>query len=97
MSKLERLHDEITDLMSLNEDERRAEAIKSTWESVERAVNEIALCRRNVEVTYDIEPEEFDKRLNEMCEAAYKKFGNMTKEQIGRYMLMEIMKGALGV
>ena len=82
----------LEEFMKLSPEERKADALRSMWGSVEVAVTEIARARRTAELTYNIETAEFDARLNELCAIANERFCNMTEAQIAGDMLKEIAK-----
>ena len=76
--------------MSKSQDEREADAIASMWAVVEKCTSEIARARRSAELMHNISNEQFDARLNEMCEAAYKKFSSVDRAEMALDVLMEL-------
>lgn len=81
----------IEEFKKLPLEKRRADAINSMWEMVERSVTEIARARRTAEITFDIRTEDFDTRLNEMCAKANDRFCNMTEKEMAMDMLKELI------
>lgn len=75
----------------MSKEEKVALGIDAMWKSVERSVKEIARDRRNAKLQYSISNEEFDKKLNELCEEFNNKYCNMTKEEMTTDMTKDIL------
>lgn len=78
--------------MAMDPEEREASILRSMWRAVEAAVDTIARARRTAEIAHDISPEEFDKKLNEICEKAYRHFSDMNEAEMTVDMLLELMQ-----
>ena len=85
----------LKDFISLPTEEKKREAEASMWKMVEDSVEHIAIARRSKE-KYGISDEDFDKRLNEMCEAAYNRFNNMSDKDMMLHMINELLGDILG-
>lgn len=78
------------EFMRLTPEERAADAQRSMWNAVERAIKVIAQARRNAELAHGVSNQEFDQKLNELCEKANNRYCNMTKEQLALDMLISL-------
>ena len=86
---------DIRTFMQMSKEEQHKEALNSLWDTTEKCAIEIARARRTAKLLYDIENEEFDERLNEMCVKAHDKFCDMNKDQMKEDMIREMMMGLL--
>ena len=82
----------LSSFMAMDPEEGEASALRNMWRAVETAVDTIARARRTAEILHDISPEEFDKKLNEICEKAYRHFSVMDKTEMAVDMLLELMQ-----
>lgn len=67
------------------------EAQNITWKAMERYCFELARIRRMLEVQFEVPIEEIDEKLNEYCKLADMKYGNMTKVELVKSMLVDML------
>ena len=75
--------------MADKEENMREQAITGMWEETTHAVMAIARNRRVSVSVFDIEEKDFDDKLNDICEEAYKKYGKMSMMEIMYEMMAE--------
>ena len=83
--------------INLNVKEADIDDAKSAmYEFIDSRVKDIAFNRRVAEMLMDEPSEKYDARLNEMCDKWYKVFADMSRAELMKYMiedLLETMKG----
>lgn len=85
------LKDKLKEFNLADDEGKKRMALKSAIDATRDAVEQITINRRVLELSHGMSTEEFDAKLNEFCEEANEKFGNMDEFEIHMYMLKDIL------
>lgn len=85
------LKDKLKEFNRADHEGKKRMALESAIDATRDAVEQITINRRVLELSHGMSTEEFDAKLNEFCEEANEKFGNMDELEIHMYMLKDIL------
>lgn len=66
--------------------------ISEMYDVIDISVREIMLNRRAAEIFMGVSNEDFDKRLNELCEKWYDRYGKMDKHELLSTMMANLLE-----